>query len=117
METDTVKTEADREPRTLKGDGYKSIALTENEVKRSLRILDGRTPTHLEFETKRPTEFLPLGSCFRFRNLFANYGWRIRAWAPRDCGRTLIVCGMPEKIYGLVPRPKKQAPRYTGRDK
>ena len=116
METDTVKAETGRKSRPL-NDSYKSVVLTENEVQRSLRILDGRTPTHLEFETKRPQAFLPLGSCFRFRNLFPNYGWRIRAWAPRDCGRTLIVCGLPEKIYGLLPRPKKPTARYTGRAK
>ena len=50
----------------------------------------------------------------RFRNVFANYGWRIQAWAPQDCGRTLIVCGFPTKIYNTVPRRRRPAARYTG---
>ena len=99
METDTVKAKADRKPRSL-NNGYRSIALTENEVGRTLRCSDNWVPTHLEFETKRPQAFLPLGSKFRFRNLFANYGWTIRAWTPVMCGRAKIVCSFPEKIYG-----------------
>ena len=99
METDQVKAEADVKSRPL-NDGYKSIKLTENEVRASLRELDGRTPVHLEFTTKRPKAFMPLGSRFRFRNLFSGYGWEIRAWRPADAKRTLIVCGSPTKIYG-----------------
>ena len=113
MEADTVKAEADRKPRTLNS-GYKSIALTENEIRRSLRCTTERVPTRFEFETKRPHDFLPLGSKIRFRNVFANYGWRIQAWVPRDCGRTLIVCGFPTKIYNTVPRRRRPAARYTG---
>lgn len=100
MEADQVKAEADVKSRPL-NHGYTTIALTENEVLSARPSLENGVVVELRFETERPMTFLTLGGKVRFRNLYLCYGWLIKAWRPRDeSGRTVIVCGFPEKIYG-----------------
>ena len=112
METDQIKAETDVKPGTLR-DGHRSIALTENEgLSAAADIVDG-VPVRLAIATKRPNFFLPLGSRFRFRNKWANYGWRVRAWTPRADGRAEIVFGFPELIYGKKrAKPATPSPMY-----
>lgn len=79
-------------------DGYKSVTLTENEAKNSMRLLNGSKPLELVFDTKRPNEFL-IGSKYRFRNVFANYGWSVQKHKMSESGRTLVYCNEPNKVY------------------
>ena len=79
-------------------DGYKSVTLTENEAKNSMRLTNGSMPLELVFETKRPNEFL-ISHKYRFRNALANYGWTVQKHEKSKNGRTLVYCNEPNKVY------------------
>lgn len=79
-------------------DGYKSVTLTENEVKNSIRRVENSAPVELAFETKRPGEFL-IGCKYHFRNVLAYYGWTVQKHEVSNSGRIIIYCNEPNKVY------------------